>query len=859
MQALLITDCLQNDFVGPIAKFDGLPNALHVGHDESLRLLGPNPAEGPVARVIAWAHAQPDHELKVIHVRDWHDPTDPRQRTHLEQFGAHCVQGTTGADFVFRSDDVTAGKHIDVVDATTLSNFIGADLDASLAPFAGRALRVGLMGVWTEAKITFLAYELRARYPDFQIAVCPALTASSSRQNHFLALDQLERILGVRILDSVGEFVDFLGGQIEDMPLIGFSEKHPQVDSEDGSELSDTDRQLVRYLFRGCRQVSVRTLDGGFSGNAVLATRSIDLHGHEQVPHVVKIGEKRAIGQERTAFERIEGVLGNSAPRITDFADLGARGAIKYRYAAMGRGLSRSFQQLYAAGASDGEIQRILDAVFIEQLGRLYRAAEPEQCDLLAYYDFSSRWAPSVRAKVVALLGEPGAQDVIEFPGGRRVANIVGFYERLDTLPRTPRFHYHAHLHGDLNGANLIVDGQGNVWLIDFFHAHRGHVLKDLTKLENDLLYIFTSIENEQQLEQALVLSDLLLSVEDLGAPLPPLDEAVVVAPALRRAYRTVAHLRSYYPDLVKKDREPNQLLVGQIRYAVHTLSFDEASSLQKRWALYTASSAAARLRRRLTATTTLRIDWLPDELTTPGAIGLTWLPGRRDAGRAIDDDVARIVAAGVSAVVCLLDREEFQRYGVDTLLDNYRHAGLDVLHCPTLDGWVPNDDELRQAVEWVESQRAAGKRVLVHCVGGLGRAGTIAACWLRHTGTDAQTAIDLVRRVRSQRAIETAQQERAIHAYPPVSTKGVPWRVRAVEPLPDYRLRVCFNDGTTGIVRMKRLIESDSAGVFSALADPSRFAEVRVELGAVSWPGDIDLAPDAMHTAIVSAGEWVP
>lgn len=103
MQALLITDCLQNDFVCPIAKFQGLPNALHVGHDESLRLLGPNPAEGPVARTVAWAHAQPDAEVKVIHVRDWHDPTDSAQRGHLEQFGAHCVRDTPGAEFVFRT------------------------------------------------------------------------------------------------------------------------------------------------------------------------------------------------------------------------------------------------------------------------------------------------------------------------------------------------------------------------------------------------------------------------------------------------------------------------------------------------------------------------------------------------------------------------------------------------------------------------------------------------------------------------------------------------------------------------------------------------------------------------------------
>jgi hypothetical protein len=64
--SILITDCLQYDFIGPIDRFSGLPNGLHVGHDESLRLLGANPDEGPLARMMAWAHAQA--ELKVIHI-----------------------------------------------------------------------------------------------------------------------------------------------------------------------------------------------------------------------------------------------------------------------------------------------------------------------------------------------------------------------------------------------------------------------------------------------------------------------------------------------------------------------------------------------------------------------------------------------------------------------------------------------------------------------------------------------------------------------------------------------------------------------------------------------------------------------
>jgi hypothetical protein len=83
------------------------------------------------------------------------------------------------------------------------------------------------------------------------------------------------------------------------------------------------------------------------------------------------------------------------------------------------------------------------------------------------------------------------------------------------------------------------------------------------------------------------------------------------------------------------------------------------------------------------------------------------------------------------------------------------------------------------------------------------------------------------------------------------------PWRVTAVEALSEFRLRVVFADGLTGTVELSDLVHSSEAGVFAALADPAFFAQVRLEYGAVAWPGDLDLAPDAMHTAIKEYGVW--
>jgi hypothetical protein len=84
------------------------------------------------------------------------------------------------------------------------------------------------------------------------------------------------------------------------------------------------------------------------------------------------------------------------------------------------------------------------------------------------------------------------------------------------------------------------------------------------------------------------------------------------------------------------------------------------------------------------------------------------------------------------------------------------------------------------------------------------------------------------------------------------------PWRVTAVEALPGFRLRVAFADGLTGTVDMSRMVHSPKAGVFAALADPSLFAQVQLDYGAVTWPGELDLAPDAMHAAIQERGTWL-
>ena len=61
--SILITQCLQNDFVRLIDRYEALPNLLHVGYDESMRLLGERMEEGPVRSMLHWAYERSPEEL----------------------------------------------------------------------------------------------------------------------------------------------------------------------------------------------------------------------------------------------------------------------------------------------------------------------------------------------------------------------------------------------------------------------------------------------------------------------------------------------------------------------------------------------------------------------------------------------------------------------------------------------------------------------------------------------------------------------------------------------------------------------------------------------------------------------------
>ena len=75
--------------------------------------------------------------------------------------------------------------------------------------------------------------------------------------------------------------------------------------------------------------------------------------------------------------------------------------------------------------------------------------------------------------------------------------------------------------------------------------------------------------------------------------------------------------------------------------------------------------------------------------------------------------------------------------------------------------------------------------------------------------------------------------------------------RVKSVQTRPGYRLFLTFEDGTQGEVCLSDRLFGP---MFEPLKDPEYFSKVRVdEFGAVCWPNEADLAPDALYRQVIS------
>lgn len=90
---------------------------------------------------------------------------------------------------------------------------------------------------------------------------------------------------------------------------------------------------------------------------------------------------------------------------------------------------------------------------------------------------------------------------------------------------------------------------------------------------------------------------------------------------------------------------------------------------------------------------------------------------------------------------------------------------GFSVKHIPVRDFEAPTLEQIEDFVAFAEKVRSEGKKLVVHCDAGIGRTGTILACYLVSKGYRAADAIEEVRTKRPG-SLETIEQEEVVLKY---------------------------------------------------------------------------------------------
>jgi atypical dual specificity phosphatase len=131
--------------------------------------------------------------------------------------------------------------------------------------------------------------------------------------------------------------------------------------------------------------------------------------------------------------------------------------------------------------------------------------------------------------------------------------------------------------------------------------------------------------------------------------------------------------------------------------------------------------------------------------------------PGSNERADDLDADLTWLRGRGIGAILTLTETPL-------PVAAVARH-GFVSRHIPVRDMTAPSPEQFDEALGFIDRQRASGRRVLVHCLVGQGRTGTILAAYLIRAGMPPAEAIAHLRSVCPD-AVQRGEQQRALTGF---------------------------------------------------------------------------------------------
>ena len=179
----------------------------------------------------------------------------------------------------------------------------------------------------------------------------------------------------------------------------------------------------------------------------------------------------------------------------------------------------------------------------------------------------------------------------------------------------------------------------------------------------------------------------------------------------------------------------------------------------------------------RTSETDPIQADFLSDdEVQALGRLGMTFAPGMRTTGmrgqweRDLAADLQELEERyETNVLVSLMENHEYHGYRIPELLERDTYGGIEILRFAIKDMGVPREAESERFEAFVQDvveRLKQGQNVVVHCRGGLGRTGTLAACVLialgRHSADEAIAAVRAARKG----TVQTREQEDFVRLF---------------------------------------------------------------------------------------------
>ncbi|MFT7518323.1 MAG: ADP-ribose pyrophosphatase [Kiritimatiellia bacterium] len=559
MPCLIVGTGLTEDTVGPANRF--LSGRQHIGLSESARLLGQGReyGDGPVPLLMRAAIEHGERSTGVLLVVE-EDPgpaglvapiADLLDRAHVVQ----CSQGRVAYA------DLEAGLHA-AVGAVTFT--------------ADDPLRLLIVGCNTEGMVLGLANVLHRFLQHAEVAVCSHLVGSAVLEAHLAVLRHTLPKVGVRVLLSLTDAAEFVG--LDPGPLERFGASPCVIGPKEAREvLGDDARQIAELLCLQWTKAELRPLMGGFSGSLLFLADGWKGTARTE-PMVLKIDDFGQMRRELRGYYQVKDLLGKHVPSFGYPIARGDWMGVSMELAAM-EGRPETLQDTFEAAIGESGLQQFMrrfDKALDLLSDKLYRNTL-ERSTVVPYRSFGLQmrqqavWLQENGEAVAGYLDEAGYGD--EAPDLDEMVMVLTMVSaNPDGIEQAACLQ-----HGDINFANVICDEGDNCWFIDWTHAAVIPLELDFAKLENDTKFVMSKDFDVEDLPRLRRFEEYILA-HPMPARAEHLPDDLKFARwdlRFRKILGAVRRIRAAYFDL-QGNQEMLSYRVALLRYALHTLSFDE-------------------------------------------------------------------------------------------------------------------------------------------------------------------------------------------------------------------------------------------------------------------------------------------